>query len=69
MIEIVNIRTATNKKDAKSIFYGHWFQEFSLMMSVMILIHEVECNLRLTTDSHMGSDQRWKLSRKKSYVG
>jgi len=52
LIEIVNIRTATNKKNAKSRFYGHWFQEFSLMMSVMILIHEVECNSRLTTDSH-----------------
>ena len=53
------------KENAKSRFYGHWFQEFSSIMSVMIPIHEVECNLHLTTDSHKGSDQRWKLSRKK----
>ena len=53
------------KENAKSRFYGHWFQEFSSIMSVMIPIHEVECNLHLMTDSHKGSDQRWKLSRKK----
>jgi len=34
-------------------------------MSVMIMIHEVECNSRLTTDNHTGSDQQWKLSWKK----
>ena len=66
MIKIVNIGTATNKKNVKSGFYGYWFQEFSSMMSVMILIHEVECNSRLTTESRTGSDQQWKLSRKKS---